>query len=258
MELTKKLSLTGLLPVVKLRSPDLALPLAEALAAGGLTAAEITFRTDAAQESIRIISRQRPDFFIAAGTVLTPENADRAMDAGASLVVSPGLNAAVVEHCLKKGYPVIPGISTPSELEIALSYGLDTVKLFPAEVLGGVKLLKAFAGPYGAVKFMPTGGVDAKNLASYLALPNVLCCGGSWMVSEDPEVTRQRTRDAVDAMLGLRFLGAEGDRVTLAAPDTDRAGYYLERRGFERRASEGAAVYSNGAVTLEIVKEAAK
>ena len=106
MELTKKLSLTGLLPVVKLRSPDLALPLAEALAAGGLAAAEITFRTDAAQESIRIISRERPDFFIAAGTVLSPENADRAVDAGASLVVSPGLNAAVVEHCLKKGYPV--------------------------------------------------------------------------------------------------------------------------------------------------------
>ena len=185
MNVINELSSTKLIPVVKLKSADSALPLAEALAEGGLKAAEITFRTDAAEESIRRIAKARPDFLLAAGTVLNTENADRAMDAGATLIVSPGLNPKVVEHCLKKGYPVMPGICTPTEVELAMSFGLENIKFFPAEAMGGVKMLKALSAPYGNVKFMPTGGVDEKNLLSYLALPCVLCCGGSWMVKGD-------------------------------------------------------------------------
>ena len=185
MNVINELSSTKLIPVVKLKSADSALPLAEALAEGGLKAAEITFRTDAAEESIRRIAKARPDFLLAAGTVLNTENADRAMDVGATLIVSPGLNPKVVEHCLKKGYPVMPGICTPTEVELAMSFGLENIKFFPAEAMGGVKMLKALSAPYGNVKFMPTGGVDEKNLLSYLALPCVLCCGGSWMVKGD-------------------------------------------------------------------------
>ncbi len=255
MELSEKLSLIGLLPVVKLKSEENALPLAEALSRGGLNAAEITFRTSAAEGSIRRIAKARPDFLIAAGTVLSPENADRAAAAGAQLIVSPGFNAKVVEHCLKKGYPVVPGVSSPSEIELALSYGLSTLKLFPAEVLGGVKMLKALSGPYGSLRFMPTGGIDEKNLPSYLAMPNVLCCGGSWMVSEDPAVAEKKTAAAVSAMLSLR-LDVTSDKLRFTAPSGERAAYYLEKNGYTVICADGelARLEKNGA-EIEIAKE---
>ena len=255
MKLTEKLSLTGLLPVVKLKSEDNALSLAEALSRGGLDAAEITFRTSAAEGSIRRIAAARPDFLIAAGTVLTTENADRAVDAGAQLIVSPGFSVSVVEHCLKKGYPIVPGVSTPSEIELALSYSLDTVKLFPAEVLGGVKMLRALSGPYGSLKFMPTGGVDEKNLSSYLALPNVLCCGGSWMVSEDPAVAERKTAAAVAAMLSLR-LDPASEKLRFVTPDVVRAAYYLEKKGYARLfADSSLARLTKNGTEIEISKE---
>lgn len=184
-ELVKRVEDLGVLPVIKIQNPDHAEPLAAALIKGGLPAAEVTFRTDAAEESILRMRRAFPDLFIAAGTVLTPEQADRAMKAGADLVVSPGLNPKVVAHCVEKGYPVIPGICTPSELEQALSFGLSVVKFFPAEAAGGLPMIKAMSAPYGAVRFMPTGGINQKNILTYLANPKVLCCGGSWMVPED-------------------------------------------------------------------------
>lgn len=262
MNLNEKLAVTGLVPVVKLKSADSAIALAEALGKGGLKAAEITFRTDAAEESIRRIAKEFPDFLLAAGTVLNCENADRAMDAGAGLIVSPGLNPKVVEHCIKKGYPVMPGITSPSEIELAMSFGLDTVKFFPAEAMGGVKMLKALSAPYGNLKFMPTGGIDSGNLQSYLELPCVLCCGGSWMVKGDLidggnfDAITDLTRQAVDSMLGLKLeratlnsncgvelkehcgkLGMEfSDKecgACFSCNDVQRAVWYMEQRGFE-------------------------
>ena len=184
-KLIEKISAVGVVPVVKLDSAEDALPLAAALKEGGLCCAEVTFRTDAAEESIKRIAKEYPDFLVAAGTVLTPEQADKAMNAGASFVVSPGLNPDVVRHCQKKGYPIIPGVCTPTEVEAALSLGLKYLKFFPAEAAGGVKMIKAMAAPYTMVKFMPTGGIGVKNLADYLNCKAVYACGGSWMVPSD-------------------------------------------------------------------------
>ena len=164
---------------------DDAEPLAQALVKGGLPCAEVTSRTDAAEESIRRIAKKFPEMFVGAGTVLTTEQAYRAVGAGAKFIVSPGLNPKVVEHCLKKGYPITPGIMTPTELEMALGFGLDVVKFFPAENAGGLKMIKAMAAPYTMMKFMPTGGINATNVRDYLASNKILACGGSWMVKGD-------------------------------------------------------------------------
>lgn len=184
-QLIEQIQNTAVIPVIKIDDVEDALPLAEALKKGGLCAAEITFRTDAAEESIRRIAEAYPDFLIAAGTVLTPEQADKAMAAGASFIVSPGTNPVVVKHCNEKGYPIIPGVCTPSEVEMAMSLGLTYLKFFPAEAAGGVKMIKAMAAPYTKVKFMPTGGIGVKNLAEYLTCKAVFACGGSWMVPSD-------------------------------------------------------------------------
>jgi 2-dehydro-3-deoxyphosphogluconate aldolase / (4S)-4-hydroxy-2-oxoglutarate aldolase len=174
----------GIIPVIKISNAKNTVPLAKTLYAGGLPAAEITFRTDAAEESIRQIAQNVPEVCVCAGTVLTVENAKIAVDAGAKAIISPGTNLEVVRWCMENNIPVIPGCATPTEVEACMRMGLDVVKLFPAEVVGGTKLLKALSGPYAGVKFMPTGGVTEKNVSDYLTLPNVLCCGGSWMVPE--------------------------------------------------------------------------
>lgn len=208
--LIKKISETGIIPVVKLDSAEDAVPLARALKNGGLCCAEVTFRTDAAEESIRRIAKEFPDFFIAAGTVLTPEQADAAMAAGAAFVVSPGLNPEVVKHCNAKGYPIIPGVCTPTEVEAAMSLGLTYLKFFPAEAAGGVKMIKAMAAPYTRVRFMPTGGIGVKNLAEYLSCKAVYACGGSWMVPSDKiaegkfDEIEQLTREAVELLKEIR------------------------------------------------------
>lgn len=181
----KKIGETGIVPVVVLNRVADAEALAESLIKGGLPCAEVTFRTDAAEESIRAIAKKFPEMFVGAGTVLTTEQADRAVDAGAKFIVSPGLNPKVVEHCLKKNYPITPGIMTPSELEIALGFGLDVVKFFPAENAGGLKMIKAISAPYTMMKFMPTGGINTTNVRDYLACDKILACGGSWMVKGD-------------------------------------------------------------------------
>ena len=184
-ETLKKIGETGIIPVVVLNRVADAEPLAESLIKGGLPCAEVTFRTDAAEDSIRAIAKKFPDMFVGAGTVLTTEQADRAVDAGAKFIVSPGLNPKVVEHCLKKNYSITPGIMTPSELEIALGFGLDVVKFFPAENAGGLKMIKAISAPYTMMKFMPTGGINTTNVRDYLACDKILACGGSWMVKGD-------------------------------------------------------------------------
>ena len=183
--LIKQMEELSVIPVIKIDNADDASPLAAALKKGGLCAAEVTFRTSAAEQAIKNIAKNYPDFLIIAGTVLTTEQADKAIAAGASAIVSPGLNPEVVKHCLQKGYPVIPGVCTPSEVEQGLALGLEYLKFFPAEAAGGVKMISAMAAPYTKVKFMPTGGINTKNIADYLNCKAVFACGGSWMVPSD-------------------------------------------------------------------------
>ena len=184
-EVLMKIGQMGIVPVVVLNDVKNAVPLAQSLINGGLPCAEVTFRTEAAQQSIAEISKNFPQMFVGAGTVLTTEQVDRAVDAGAKFIVSPGFNPKVVEYCIKKGYPVTPGIMTPTELEMALEFGLDVVKFFPAENAGGLKMIKAMAAPYTKMKFMPTGGINPQNVREYLQCDKILACGGSWMVKGD-------------------------------------------------------------------------
>ncbi len=178
-----KLKKTGIVPVVVLNEVKDALPLAECLVKGGLPCAEVTFRTAAAEESIRRMAKAFPDMLIGAGTVLTCEQADRAIDAGAKFIVSPGFNPRVTEYVLKKGMPMTPGVCTPTEIEAAMQFGLDVLKFFPAEPSGGLKMLKAMAAAYVNLQFMPTGGINAENVKDYLKYDRIVACGGSWMVS---------------------------------------------------------------------------
>lgn len=181
----KEIGHTGIVPVVVLNDVKDAVPLADALIKGGLPCAEVTFRTAAAEGAIKEISKKFPEMFVGAGTVLTTEQVDRAIGAGAKFIVSPGFNPKVVEYCLKNNYPICPGIMTPTELEMALGFGLDVVKFFPSENAGGLKMIKAMSAPYTMMKFMPTGGINATNVRDYLACDKILACGGSWMVKGD-------------------------------------------------------------------------
>lgn len=186
MEMSEAIKEIGIVPVVVLNDANDAEPLAQALVEGGLNCAEVTFRTDAAEESIRRISAKYPDMLVGAGTVLTTEQVDRAVHAGAKFIVSPGLNPVTVKYCQEKGIPVFPGVVTPSEIELALSLGLKVVKFFPAEPSGGLKMIQAMAAAYVGLKFMPTGGINANNVKDYLAdEKHILACGGSWMVKGD-------------------------------------------------------------------------
>jgi len=185
-EILAKLGRIGLIPVVKLDSPEQALPLGKALLAGHLPVAEITFRTDAAEEAIKILSKELPELITGAGTVTTVEQVDKAAAAGARYIVTPGLNPKVVAYCQEKGLPVTPGVNSPSQIEQALEMGLKVAKFFPAGVSGGVPMLRALAGPYGdRISFIPTGGVNTANLVDYLSCGNVFAVGGSWMVPGD-------------------------------------------------------------------------
>lgn len=184
-ELLKRIEEIGILPVVVLEKAEDALPLGKALMEGGLPAAEVTFRTEAASASIRLLTEAYPDMLVGAGTVLTIEQVDQAVQAGAKFIVSPGLNPRVVGYCVEHHIPIIPGTCTPSDVEAALEFGLNTVKFFPAEPSGGMNFLKAIAAPYTNVRFMPTGGINADNVGKYLAWNRIVACGGSWMVKGD-------------------------------------------------------------------------
>lgn len=181
----EKIAGFGVVPVVVLEDVKDAAPLAKALVEGGLPCAEVTFRTAAAEESIRVMTTEYPDMFVGAGTVLIIEQVDRAVAAGAKFIVSPGFDPEIVDYCLEKEIPVFPGCITPSEVAQAVKRGLKVVKFFPAEQFGGVATIKAMAAPYVGLKFMPTGGVSAKNLESYLSCDKIIACGGSWMVKGD-------------------------------------------------------------------------
>ncbi len=200
----------GVVPVVVLNDAKDAAPLAKALVEGGLPCAEVTFRTAAAEESIRIMTQEYPEMFVGAGTVLTIEQVDRAVAAGAKFIVSPGFDPEIVDYCLEKEIPIFPGVVTPSELAQAVKRGLKVVKFFPAAQFGGLSTIKALAAPYTTVSFMPTGGVSASNLKEFLSYDRIIACGGSWMVKGDLVKTgdfakiRELTAEAVALVKEIR------------------------------------------------------
>lgn len=194
----ERIGAARLLPVVVLDRAEDAAPLARALLAGGLGVAEVTFRTEAAAAAIAAIATEVPEMLVGAGTVLTEAQVDAAVDAGAAFLVTPGFNPAVVARAKARGVVIVPGVNNPTGVEQALAAGLSLVKFFPAEPSGGVSFIKALTGPYGGMRFVPTGGVGPANLASYLAIPAVVACGGSWMV--DPALIRAGDFDRIAAL----------------------------------------------------------
>ena len=184
-KIIEKITAMGVIPVVAIENASDAGGLGDALIEGGLPCAEITFRTAAAASAIRTLCNSHPGILVGAGTVLTKSDAEIAVDAGASFVVTPGFDGGLVDWCLDKSVPVIPGVMTPTDINAAINKKLKVLKFFPAEAAGGIKTLKAISGPYGSIKFVPTGGITLGNLEDYLSLPNVVACGGSWLVKKD-------------------------------------------------------------------------
>ncbi len=209
-EMMKKVQGYGVIPVVVLNDAKDAIPLAKALCEGGLPCAEVTFRTEAAEESIRLMATEFPEMFVGAGTVLTIDQVDRAVAAGAQFIVAPGFDPEIVDYCIEKEIPVFPGCVTPTEITQAVKRGLQVIKFFPAEQYGGVATIKALAAPFTTAMFMPTGGINAKNLPDYLSCNKILACGGSWMVKGDMiaagefDKIREMTKEAVDLVAEIR------------------------------------------------------
>lgn len=230
----------GIVPVVVIEDVNDALPLAKALCAGGLPCAEITFRTAAAEEAIKKISGSLKEMLVGAGTVLNVEQARCAIEAGARFIVSPGFNPEVVKYCKERKITVVPGCSTPTEVEAAMRLGLDAVKFFPAQAAGGIKMIQAMAAPYQTIKFMPTGGVNELNLHEYLDLEPVIACGGTWMI--DKKMLREKdfagiqalTEKAVNNMLNLKLRCDRSDeKVVVMTKYMERAIYHLNLNGFQ-------------------------
>lgn len=181
----ERLQAFGIIPVIKIKDISVSCELAEVLNIAGLPIAEITFRENDAEKAIEQIKVNYPDMLVLAGTVQYEEQINKAISAGADIIVTPGFNERIVNHCMDYEIPIIPGCVTPSEIEKAMMLGINILKFFPAENMGGVKTIKALKGPYGAIKFVPTGGISLSNLSEYLSLSNVLACGGSFLVPED-------------------------------------------------------------------------
>jgi 2-dehydro-3-deoxyphosphogluconate aldolase/(4S)-4-hydroxy-2-oxoglutarate aldolase len=245
----------GIVPVIKIESAKKAVPLVEALAAGGLPCAEFTFRTDAAEDSIRAVAKAYPDFLVGAGTVINRELAERAVDSGARFIVAPGFNPSVVDWCLSKGIPVMPGVNTASDIEAALERDLFILKFFPAEASGGVAMLDALAGPFQQVSFIPTGGIDLTNLGEYAKRANVHAVGGSWMVktalieSGDWAGISALAREAVTAVQGFAFA-----HVGINSPDEGAAretSGFFANLGFPQK--DGASSFFNDTI-IEVMK----
>lgn len=203
MNIYEKIEQKKIVPVIKLDSSENAAPLADALINGGLPIAEVTFRTAAARDSIKIMTQKYPDMLVGAGTVTSVEQAKQALDAGASFLVSAGFNRKVTEYAIDKNIPIFPGVCTPTELMMLLEYDLPIAKFFPAEQYGGLNTIKALAAPFPNIRFMPTGGIHVGNIMDYLAFPKIVACGGSWMVKDsyinnhEFEKIYELTKDAV-------------------------------------------------------------
>lgn len=256
-KLLNEISNIGIVPVVVLDESSHALSLAKALYAGGLECAEVTFRTAAAEESIKIISKKMPEMLVGAGTVLTVEQVDRAIAAGAKFIVSPGLNREIVKYCVDKNITIIPGCTTPSDIEIALSLGLEVVKFFPAEAAGGINMIKAISAPYTSIKFMPTGGINIKNLNTYLSFNKVIACGGSWMVSKELlksnnyEAVTKLAKEALCAMLGFEVQHV-GINMPDAAGANKAASAFESLFGFTKQERSGSFFAGSD---IEIMKQ---
>ena len=209
-EVLEKLGQYGIVPVVVLNDSKDAAPLADALCDGGLACAEVTFRTETAADSIRIMTEKHPEMLVGAGTVLTTKQVDEAVEAGAKFIVSPGLNPTIVKYCIEKNIPITPGVATPSEMEQAIELGLNLVKFFPAEPSGGLAMINAVAAPYTMLKFMPTGGINPNNVKDYLNSDKIFACGGSWMVkgnlinNGDFDKIKELTKEAVNIVKEIR------------------------------------------------------
>ena len=245
----------GIVPVIAIDNAEDAGPLAKALIDGGLPCAEVTFRTAAAEEAIKIICEKYPEMLVGAGTVLTTDQVDKAVKAGASFIVSPGLNPEVVKYCVDNNIPVTPGCACPSDIEKAMSLGLEVVKFFPAEAAGGISMIKAMSAPYGKIKFMPTGGIGINNLNNYLSFEKIIACGGSWMVKADMIKNKEfdkitmLSKEAVKKMLGFEvdfssILDSESQIITVYVNNVDRALFHLENEGYSFDMS--SAVYADG------------
>jgi len=263
-EMTKKMELLGLVPVIKINGPEQALPLGKALLAGGIKAAEVCFRVDADVEDresalqavadgIAAMRKAYPQMTVGAGTVTSPELAKKAMAAGAQFIVSPGFNPAMVDYCIEQNVPVYPGVNCASQAEQAMNRGLNLIKYFPAEVSGGVKGLAALGGPYPTMKFMATGGVNAKNIGDYMQCKNIAAVGGSWMVKADlingekwDEIT-ELSKSAIKAMLGFEFFHVGLNCAT--EEEAKKTTEELSILGFDSR--EGSTSYHNGANGVE-------
>ncbi len=252
----EEISKIGIVPVIALDDVKDAEPLAKALIEGGLPCAEVTFRTKAAEESIKIMSSKFPELLVGAGTVLTIEQADKAVAAGAKFIVSPGFNPKVVKHCIEKEIPVTPGCSSPSDVEQAIELGLEVVKFFPAEAAGGLNMIKSMAAPYVNMKFMPTGGINEKNVTSYLDFDKIIACGGSWMVNKDMvkagdfESVKKLTKKAVEVMLGfeIKHVGINGKDEN----EAEELGTVFEKMfGFEKKVGNSSIFAGSG---IEVMK----
>jgi 2-dehydro-3-deoxyphosphogluconate aldolase / (4S)-4-hydroxy-2-oxoglutarate aldolase len=214
----------GIVPVSKIEDAEDAVPLAKALAKGGLPLFEVTFRSDAAAESIRRIATELPDLMIGAGTVTDVEKATLAKNAGARFVVTPGFNKKVVEYCLAEDMPVLPGCSNPTDIEMAMDYGFDTVKFFPAEAAGGIATIKAISAPYGNISFVPTGGINIDNMIEYLDFPKTLAIGGSWLTP--PALVKERNFEGITAIAKntvSKMLGFEVVHIGINSDNEDQA-----------------------------------
>jgi 2-dehydro-3-deoxyphosphogluconate aldolase / (4S)-4-hydroxy-2-oxoglutarate aldolase len=229
-EILKTIYECGIIPVIKIDEAKDAVPLCKSLYDGGIFVAEITFRTEAAEQSIRNVTENLPDVLVGAGTVSTVDIAKKAIAAGAKFIVTPGFNVKVVEYCLQNNIVIIPGVSSPTDIELGLSYGLTTLKFFPAETSGGLKALKAMSAPYGMVKFMPTGGIDRSNIADYLKFDKIIACGGSFMVKDElikqgnfEEITKL-SKEAVSSVHGFEFLhlGVHNDEMQTPSELADK------------------------------------
>ena len=253
-EILKKIQAIGIVPVVKIDRAEDAVPLAKALSEGGLPCAEVTFRTAAAEEAIRAMSQAFPEMLVGAGTVLTTEQVDKAVAAGAKFIVSPGLNPKIVKYCVEKNIPITPGTANPSDVEQAIELGLEVVKFFPAEAAGGLNMIKSMAAPYVNMMFMPTGGISAKNLNSYLEFPKILACGGSWMVSDaminagEFDKIRDLTREAVQLMLGFE-LGHIGINAQNEAEADSVASGFSDIFGFAKKVGN-SSIFAGTAVEV--------
>lgn len=252
----EEISKIGIVPVIALDDAKDAEPLGKALCDGGLPCAEVTFRTAAAEESIRIMAQKFPNMLIGAGTVLNKDQVDRAVNAGAKFIVSPGLNPKTVEYCVSKNIPIIPGCTNPSDIEQAIEQGLDVVKFFPAEAAGGLKMIKAMSAPYTSMKFMPTGGINADNLIDYLNFGKIVACGGSWMVSKDmiaagefDKITKL-TSEAVTKMLGFELAHIGINENDEAAAD-NTASQFENIFGFAKKVGNSSIFAGTG---IEVMK----